>query len=86
MRTSGSEAARRSNISPATQTAATLDGLARVEVRSEDEYGDAAEGERAAKRADDFAAGARVAWGVDLLAATIVVYWADTPPGGVLHR
>ena len=38
-----------------------------VEVRSEYDYGPAAEGEMAAKRADYFAAGTLVVWDVDLL-------------------
>ena len=39
-----------------------------VEVRSENDYGPAAEREMAAKRADYFAAGTLVVWDVDLLA------------------
>ena len=37
-----------------------------VEVRSEDDYGPAAEAEMAAKRLDYFAAGTRVVWDVDV--------------------
>jgi Uma2 family endonuclease len=50
-----------------------------VEVRSEHDYGDAAELELAAKRADYFAAGTLVVWDVDPLAATIAVFRADSP-------
>src|SRR5437868_13340844 len=42
-----------------------------VEVRSENDYGPAAEAEMAAKRADYFAAGTQVVWDVDPLAETI---------------
>ena len=38
-----------------------------VEIRSENDYGPAAEREMAAKRADYFAAGTLVVWDVDLL-------------------
>lgn len=44
-----------------------------VEVRSEGDYGTAAEREIAAKRADYFAAGTQVVWDVDLLADEFVV-------------
>lgn len=55
-----------------------------VEVRSEGDYGPAAERTMAAKRADYFAAGTRVVWDVDLLAEENVVRVfrdgnADTP-------
>lgn len=50
-----------------------------VEVRSEDDYGPAAEVEMAAKRADYFSAGTRVVWEVDPVAGTIDSYSADTP-------
>src|SRR5581483_10882601 len=42
-----------------------------VEVRSENDYGDAAEADMAAKRADYFAAGTLVVWDVDPVADTI---------------
>ena len=46
-----------------------------VEVRSENDYGPAAERDMAAKRADYFAAGTRVVWDVDLLGEeTVRVY------------
>jgi Uma2 family endonuclease len=50
-----------------------------VEVRSEGDYGNTAETEMAAKRADYFAAGTLVVWDVDPLAETIVVYCSDAP-------
>ncbi len=43
-----------------------------VEVRSENDYGPAAEREMAAKRADYFAAGTLVVWDVDLLSDDVV--------------
>jgi Uma2 family endonuclease len=50
-----------------------------VEVRSENDYGDAAEAEMADKRADYFAAGTQVVWNVDPLAECIHVYRAADP-------
>lgn len=50
-----------------------------VEVRSEGDYGAAAEYEIAAKRADYFEAGTEVVWDVDPLAESIRVYRALTP-------
>ena len=51
-----------------------------VEVRSEGDYGPAAEREMAAKRSDYFAAGTKVVWDVDLLSDDVVrVYRADAP-------
>jgi Uma2 family endonuclease len=50
-----------------------------AEVRSEHDYGPAAEAEMAAKRADYFAAGTLVVWDVDPLAECIHVYRATTP-------
>lgn len=43
-----------------------------VEVRSENDYGPAAEQQMAAKRADYFAAGTQVVWDVDLLGEDVV--------------
>lgn len=59
-----------------------------VEVRSENDYGPAAEREMAAKRADYFAAGTQVVWDVDLLSKDVVrVYRADDPDHPfVYHR
>jgi Uma2 family endonuclease len=50
-----------------------------AEVRSENDYGDAAEAEMAAKRADYFAAGTLVVWDVDPLAETINCYRRSAP-------
>lgn len=51
-----------------------------VEVRSEEEYGPAAERAMAAKRADYFAAGTKVVWDVDVLGDRCVrVYRASDP-------
>jgi len=57
-----------------------------VEVRSENDYGDAAEDQMAAKRADYFAAGTRVVWDVDPLAETVTVYRTDAPTQPVIYR
>lgn len=50
-----------------------------VEVRSEGDYGPAAEREMAAKRADYFEAGTKVVWDVDTVAEVIRVYRRDRP-------
>jgi Uma2 family endonuclease len=50
-----------------------------VEVRSENDYGDAAEAEMAAKRADYFEAGTAVVWDVDPVADRVLKYRADAP-------
>jgi Uma2 family endonuclease len=50
-----------------------------AEVRSENDYGAAAETEMADKRADYFAAGTQVVWDVDPLAECIHVYKASDP-------
>jgi Uma2 family endonuclease len=57
-----------------------------VEVRSENDYGDAAEAEMAAKRADYFAAGTLVVWDVDPQAETVAVYRVDAPTQPVVYR
>ncbi|HVS38492.1 MAG TPA: Uma2 family endonuclease [Gemmataceae bacterium] len=57
-----------------------------VEVRSDNDYGDAAEDQMAAKRADYFAAGTQVVWDVDPLAETVAVYRADAPTQPTLYR
>jgi Uma2 family endonuclease len=58
-----------------------------AEVRSEGDYGPAAEREMAAKRADYFAAGTLVVWDVDLLSPDIVkVYRADSPDTPTIYR
>jgi Uma2 family endonuclease len=50
-----------------------------VEVRSENDYGDAAGIVQAAKRADYFEAGTLVVWDVDPIADTILKYRFDAP-------
>ena len=50
-----------------------------VEVRSEGDYGDAAEEKLAAKRSDYFEAGTSVVWDVDPVARQILKYRADAP-------
>jgi Uma2 family endonuclease len=58
-----------------------------VEVRSEGDYGLAAEHEMAAKRVDYFAAGTKVVWDVDLLSDDIVrVCRADSPEKPTIYR
>ncbi len=58
-----------------------------AEVRSEDDYGPAAERAMAAKRADDFAAGTLVVWDVDLLSEDVVrVYRSSDPENPTLYR
>jgi Uma2 family endonuclease len=56
------------------------------EVRSEHDYGDAAEAEMAEKRADYFAAGTQVVWDVDPLAECIHVYKASDPDRPTTYR
>ena len=50
-----------------------------AEVRSENDYGAAAEAEMEAKRADYFLAGTVVVWDVDPEAKTVAKYTADAP-------
>lgn len=57
-----------------------------AEVRSENDYGDHAELEMAAKRADYFQAGTLVVWDVDPLAETVAVYRASNPNTPVVFR
>jgi Uma2 family endonuclease len=58
-----------------------------VEVRSESDYGPAAEREMAWKRADYFAAGTQVVWDVDVLrAGEIRVYRASDPETPVIYH
>jgi Uma2 family endonuclease len=49
------------------------------EVRSENDYGPAAEVELAVKRADYFEAGTQVVWDVDPVSETVAVYRATDP-------
>ena len=55
-----------------------------VEVRSESDYGPAAEAAMAAKRADYFLAGTAVVWDVDPIARTIRKYRADSPHQSIM--
>src|SRR5205085_978300 len=57
-----------------------------AEVRSENDRGDAAEADMAAKRADYFAAGTSVVWDVDPVAETIDCYRAAAPTQPVRFR
>jgi Uma2 family endonuclease len=58
-----------------------------VEVRSEGDYGPAAERALAEKRRDYFAAGTLVVWDVDLLGADVVrVYRATDPDHPTIYR
>ena len=57
-----------------------------VEVRSEGDYGPAAELEMAAKRADYFEAGTLAVWDVDPLAETVVLYRAAAPTTSIVFR
>src|SRR5579884_353740 len=58
-----------------------------VEVRSEGDYGQRAERQIAAKRADYFAAGTLVVWDVDLLSADVVrVFRASDPTAPTIYR
>jgi Uma2 family endonuclease len=57
-----------------------------VEVRSENDYGAAAEALRAAKRDDYFIAGTQVVWDVDPDAKLIHVYRASDPDAATTYR
>jgi Uma2 family endonuclease len=58
-----------------------------AEVRSEDDYGPAAEAAMRRKRADYFAAGTQVVWDVDLLDEDVVrVYRATDPEHPTMYR
>jgi Uma2 family endonuclease len=58
-----------------------------VEVRSEGDYGAAAERAMADKRADYFAAGTLVVWDVDLLSNDVIgVYRASDPDNPTIYR
>lgn len=58
-----------------------------AEVRSENDYGDAAEREMADKRRDYFAAGTLVVWDVDLPSDDVVrVYRASEPEDPAIYR
>jgi Uma2 family endonuclease len=58
-----------------------------VEVRSENDYGPAAERAMAQKRADYFACGTLVVWDVDLLSPEVIkVYRASAPDTPTIYR
>jgi Uma2 family endonuclease len=58
-----------------------------VEVRSEGDYGPAAEREMTQKRTDYFAAGTQVVWDVDLVGQDVVrVYRANHPDNPTIYR
>ncbi len=57
-----------------------------AEVRSENDYGNAAEAEMAAKRVDYFTAGTLVIWDVDPQAETVTVYRATAPMQPDIYR
>ena len=58
-----------------------------VEVRSENDYGPAAERAMQAKRADYFVCGTLVVWDVDLLSADVIkVYRASNPDHPTIYR
>ena len=58
-----------------------------VEVRSENDYGPAAERAMQAKRADYFACGTLVVWDVDLLSPDVIkVYRASDPEHPTIYR
>jgi Uma2 family endonuclease len=57
-----------------------------AEVRSENDYGPAAEIEMAAKRVDYYAAGTLTVWDVDPEAQTIAVYRAAAPTQPTIYR
>ena len=58
-----------------------------AEVRSEGDYGQAAEDEMEAKRRDYFAAGTLVVWDVDLLGDDVIrVYRASDPEQPTIYR
>ena len=56
-----------------------------VEVRSENDYGTAADAEIAAKQRDYFEAGTLVVWDVDPVAKTITVFRANSPAQQVIY-
>ena len=57
-----------------------------VEVRSEGDYGRAAESEMAAKRADYFEAGTLAVWDVDPIAKLVHLYRADAPTAPITFK
>jgi Uma2 family endonuclease len=58
-----------------------------VEIRSENDYGRAAEEQIKAKRTDYFACGTLVVWDVDLLSPEVIkVYRASAPEHPTIYR
>ncbi len=57
-----------------------------VEVRSENDYGEAAEAAMLAKRLDYFEAGTRVVWDVDPIEEVVRKYQADDPDQSTVFR
>ncbi|MBY0526042.1 MAG: Uma2 family endonuclease [Gemmataceae bacterium] len=57
-----------------------------IEVRSENDYGPAAERDMADKRADYFASGTEVVWDVDPVNETVAVYRATDPDNPAVFR
>jgi Uma2 family endonuclease len=57
-----------------------------VEVRRENDYGDAAEAQMSAKRADYFTAGTLVVWDVDPVGDTIACYRTTNPTQSIMFR
>ena len=57
-----------------------------VEVRSENDYGDAAEEDMAAKRSDYFQAGTLVVWDVDPESEVVSVYRSGDPNNPVIYQ
>src|SRR4030095_6875535 len=58
-----------------------------VEVRSENDYGPAAEREMQAKRADYFACGTLVVWDADLLSPDVIkIYRSSDPDNPTIYR
>jgi Uma2 family endonuclease len=57
-----------------------------AEVRSEGDYGPAADADYAAKRTDYFEAGTRAVWDVDPIARTVTLYSADAPSSPKVFR
>jgi Uma2 family endonuclease len=74
-------------VGPLTMTFIDGPPLFAAEVRSEGDYGEAAETAIAHKRADYFAAGTLVVWDVDLLGDDVVrVYRASAPDAPAVYR
>lgn len=57
-----------------------------VEVRSENDYGNAAEDELAAKRDEYFASGTRIVWDVDPVNEVVFCYLHSSPQQAIIYR